>query len=81
MTGVYAGETEAVHRKTLERCFEQYLVPVEGQADVLVTGIPYISPYLVSNVGMPEVDLPFVYIAGGGLTLTSNLVGRWRCVV
>lgn len=47
VTGVFAGETEAVHRKTLERCFEQYLVPVEGQADVLVTGIPYISPYNV----------------------------------
>ncbi len=31
--------------------------------------IPYISPYLVSNVGMPEWQLPFVYIAGGALTL------------
>jgi hypothetical protein len=47
VTGVWAGETEAVHEKTLERCFEQYLVPVEGQADVLVAGIPYISPYNV----------------------------------
>jgi hypothetical protein len=44
---VNAGETEAVHAKTLERCFEQYLVPVEGQSDVLVMGIPYISPYNV----------------------------------
>ena len=47
VTGVYAGETEAVHQKTLERCFEQYMIPVEGQADVLVCGIPYISPYNV----------------------------------
>ena len=39
--------------------------------------IPYISPYLVSNVGVAEVDLPFVYIAGGGLTLiAAPLVGR-----
>src|SRR5678809_1552021 len=30
-----------------DRCFEQYMVPVDGQADVLVTGIPYISPYNV----------------------------------
>ncbi|HVU03917.1 MAG TPA: lactate racemase domain-containing protein [Polyangiaceae bacterium] len=45
--GVNAGETEAVHEKTIDRCFEQYLVPIEGQADVLVTGIPYISPYNV----------------------------------
>ena len=47
VTGVWAGETEAVHAKTLKRCYDQYLVPVRGQADVLVTGIPYISPYNV----------------------------------
>ncbi len=48
VTGVFAGETEAAHKKTLEKCYEQYLVPVKGQADILVTGVPYISPY---NVG------------------------------
>jgi hypothetical protein len=47
VTGVHAGETEAVHEKTIQKSFDQYLVPVEGQADVLVTGIPYISPYNV----------------------------------
>jgi predicted MFS family arabinose efflux permease len=31
--------------------------------------IPYISPYLVGNVGVLEAHLPFVYIAGGLLTL------------
>ena len=49
VTGVFAGETEAVHAQTLERCYEQYLVPVKGQADILVTGIPYISPYNVNS--------------------------------
>jgi hypothetical protein len=49
VTGVFAGETEAVHARTLERCYEQYLVPVVGQADILVTGIPYISPYNVNS--------------------------------
>jgi lactate racemase len=49
VTGVFAGECEAVHRQTLERCNAQYLVPVRGQADVLVTGIPYISPYNVNS--------------------------------
>jgi nickel-dependent lactate racemase len=49
MTGVFAGETEAVHAHTLARCHEQYLVPVKGQADILVTGIPYISPYNVNS--------------------------------
>src|SRR5262249_29530778 len=39
--------------------------------------IPYISPYLVANVGVAEVNLPWVYIAGGGLTLVAApLVGR-----
>jgi hypothetical protein len=47
--GVFAGETEATHEHTLKRCYDQYLVPVTGQADVLVTGIPYISPYNVSS--------------------------------
>jgi nickel-dependent lactate racemase len=49
VTGVYAGETEAVHTKTLERCYEQYLVPVKGQCDILVAPIPYISPYNVNS--------------------------------
>ncbi|MEE2829229.1 MAG: lactate racemase domain-containing protein [Myxococcota bacterium] len=48
VTGVFAGTTEAAHAPTLEKCYQQYLVPVEGQADILVTGVPYISPY---NVG------------------------------
>jgi len=48
VTGVFAGETEAVHEETLRVCYRQYLVPVEGQADILVSGVPYISPY---NVG------------------------------
>lgn len=47
VTGVVAGETEAVHAKTVAKNFEQYLVPIHGQADVLVTPIPYISPYNV----------------------------------
>lgn len=48
VTGVFAGETAAAHEQTLKRVNDQYLVPVDGQADVLVAGIPYISPY---NVG------------------------------
>lgn len=49
ITGVFAGETEAVHEHTLAKCYEQYAVPVKGQCDVLVTGIPYISPYNVNS--------------------------------
>ncbi len=49
VTGVFAGATEAVHEHTLAKCHEQYLVPITGQADVLVYGIPYISPYNVNS--------------------------------
>ncbi len=48
VTGIAAGECEAAHAKTLERAYAQYLVPFHGQADVLVCGIPYISPYNVN---------------------------------
>ena len=39
--------------------------------------IPYISPYLVANVGVMELDLPWVYVAGGVLTLVAApIIGR-----
>ncbi|HBP23586.1 MAG TPA: transcriptional regulator [Planctomycetes bacterium] len=53
VTGVVAGRTEAVHPKTLEACFRQYSVPVEGQADILVTGIPFLCPYNVNSIMNP----------------------------
>jgi MFS transporter, DHA1 family, inner membrane transport protein len=41
------------------------------------TVFPYLSPYLVANVGMTEHQLPLVYIAGGALTLVAApIVGR-----
>jgi predicted MFS family arabinose efflux permease len=41
------------------------------------TVFPYLSPYLVANVGMTEHELPLVYIAGGALTLFSApVIGR-----
>jgi nickel-dependent lactate racemase len=49
VTGVFAGETEAVHALTIKKSFEQYLVPIRGQADIMVCGIPYISPYNVNS--------------------------------
>ena len=49
VTGVFAGECAAVHERTLERSFAQYLVPIHGQADILVSGIPHISPYNVNS--------------------------------
>ena len=41
------------------------------------TVFPYLSPFLVKNVGMTEQQLPLVYIAGGALTLfAAPIVGR-----
>jgi predicted MFS family arabinose efflux permease len=41
------------------------------------TVFPFLSPYLVANVGMTEQQLPLVYIAGGALTLfTAPIIGR-----
>jgi predicted MFS family arabinose efflux permease len=38
---------------------------------------PYLSAYLVANVGMTEDQLPIVYIVGGGLTLfTAPWIGK-----
>ena len=49
LIGCYAGATEQTHDKTLAKCYEQYSVPVTGQADILITGIPYVSPYNVNS--------------------------------
>jgi hypothetical protein len=53
MTGVWAGETDAVHRQALSRVFQQYAVPVKGQSDVLIVGVPYIGPYNVNSIMNP----------------------------
>ena len=51
--GVHAGATEPTHEKTLELCWKQYSVPVEGQADIVIFGIPYVSPYNVNSIMNP----------------------------
>jgi len=53
LTSVQAGEVEAVHRITTANVYEQQLVPVEGQTDVLALGLPYISPYNVNSIMNP----------------------------
>jgi hypothetical protein len=53
LTGINAGEIEAVHRLTTAKVLEQQLVRVEGQADILTMGLPYISPYNVNSVMNP----------------------------
>ena len=53
VTGVSAGETGAVHEKTLTRVHRQQVVQVDGQADILVAGLPYIGPYNVNSIMNP----------------------------
>lgn len=53
LIGVTAGETVAAHEKTLVRNFQQYAVPVKGQADILIAPIPFISPYNCNSILNP----------------------------
>ena len=42
------------------------------------TVIPYISLYMTSNMGLPETQLPLVYLAGGVATFfTARWFGHW----
>lgn len=50
---VHAGRTEPTHAKILAKSWEQYAVDVDFQADVLVYGIPYVSPYNVNSILNP----------------------------
>jgi len=39
---------------------------------------PYLSNYMVANVGLTEKQLPLIYLCGGACTIFSlNWVGRW----
>ncbi|HEY3141227.1 MAG TPA: lactate racemase domain-containing protein [Acidimicrobiales bacterium] len=53
VTSVQAGEVDAVHEVTTENVFRQQLVRVDGQADVLTMGLPYLCPYNVNSVMNP----------------------------
>jgi lactate racemase len=50
---VEAGATEPVHKKILDKNYEQYAVPLKGQADVVISGIPHVSPYNVNSILNP----------------------------
>lgn len=53
MTSVRAGATAPVHEETIEHLHRQQLVHVEGQADVLLLGVPYLGPYNVNSILNP----------------------------
>ncbi len=53
MTSVQAGDVEEAHKETLKHLYEQQVVPVEGQCDILVAGMPYLGPYNVNSILNP----------------------------
>jgi len=53
MIACHAGKTEPVHEKIVERNFEQYAVNVKGQSDIVICGVPFISPYNVNSILNP----------------------------
>ena len=54
LTGIDAGETEAVHERTIAAVHRQQLVEVQGQSDVLVMGVPYLGPLQRQLVDEPD---------------------------
>ncbi|MGH9075309.1 MAG: lactate racemase domain-containing protein, partial [Acidimicrobiales bacterium] len=67
IASVQAGEVEAVHAAATGHLHAQQLVAVEGQADVLTMGLPYLCPYNVNSVMNP------VLVACLGLGYFFNL--------
>ena len=53
VTSVQAGSEDAVHPVTLKNIHRQQIVSVKGQTDILVAGIPSLSPYCVNSVMNP----------------------------
>lgn len=53
MIACEAGRTEPVHDRIIKKSMDQYVVPIEGQADILICPIPEISPYNVNSILNP----------------------------
>lgn len=53
LTGVHAGDTQAVHKKTLVNVNKQQLVDIPCQYDIVIIGMPSIGPYNVNSILNP----------------------------
>jgi len=39
--------------------------------------VPFISPFVVNNIGLAEKDLPYLYLVGGAFTIiTARIIGK-----
>ena len=73
------------HAHPLRSLIDTFSVPNHLNAFALIISlmigafavIPYISDYLEANVGVPETQLPFVFMTGGIFTLiAAPLIGK-----
>jgi lactate racemase-like protein len=53
LIAVHAGKTEPVHDRIIAKGFEQHMVNIRGQSDILICGVPFISPYNVNSILNP----------------------------
>ncbi|UCE06679.1 MAG: DUF2088 domain-containing protein [bacterium] len=53
ITSIQAGQVDAVHKRTLEQLFRQQAVPIKGQSDIVIAGVPYLSPYNINSIMNP----------------------------
>lgn len=73
----HAGEVDAVHNKILRVSRRQYVVNVKGQADILMLGVPFTSPYSVNSIMNPllvqVMALGYLYhLYEGGVPLLKD---------
>ena len=91
MTSVQAGNVDLVHERTLANVLRQQVIPVQGQSDIVVMGLPYLCPYNVNSIMNPllawvtSVGYGFnmyrgkpLVRKGGVLIFTHPLYLRWN---
>lgn len=66
LCGIWAGDVEKVHDRTLEMLQRQQNVEIEDQVDVLVFGVPNLSPYSSQSIFNPILlrSLAMGYLIG-----------------
>ncbi|MDI6796587.1 MAG: lactate racemase domain-containing protein [Desulfatibacillaceae bacterium] len=84
LAGIHAGDVTKVHEKTLQMLVPQQNVRVTGQSDIIILGVPELSPYAVNSIQNPILmrSLALGYLAGafcgrplakkGGIVIVSN---------
>jgi hypothetical protein len=66
MCGIWAGDVDAVHKYTLDMLYKQQNVNASGQADILILGVPNLSPYSSQSIFNPILlrSLTLGYLMG-----------------